>query len=514
LKRSVAALILLASTAAFCAPASAAIKTLYVSVAGPLDGCSSISPSATDNSIAIGDLLYPSAFVNGPADALQGSGVGIVAAELNSVSPEVVNYTVGSGLTWSNGTAFNAQSLVSWWQRAKLVPSVAADGYRHISSMTVSANGYTVLATFNQPFAGWSSLFRDVLASGSSLDCRLSTLKTRPTLGFYAVESVTKHSIVLRKSDLLKKGTSRYGRIVISDQLPNTPKWSTNFLGEISTVSAQTISAVSGIASLHTAIIPSTDLTVMAIGVRRANVGSPLFRQALSVSVNRQILINSQYGGATLSVKSAPFALFDAARLPGSSAGFSAPSDCLTCAVESLRAAGYTQIGSGWKSPQGSLVSIRMAVGPSSVDRATAKFIINTWRVIGIPTFQVSFSSEIGAATSVSSGSADVAIFSRSATFGPLTLARSYFGSALKDSYTTVLNNAQLTKLGLAAMADLNPASASATWLRLDSLVTHSFMVRPIFFAPKIQAWSHRFTSLVGGGSVIALVDQIPYLRP
>ena len=514
-KRSVLALLVMATTL-MVAPVSAraSVNTLYVSVPGPLDGCTSSSVNSSDFSVAVGDLLFPSAFINGPQDQPQGSGVAIASAELNSISPETVNYTISSGLKWSNGKPFSVDDLISWWQRSKAIPSVTTEGYRAITSMTVSSDAKSVVATFAKPFANWPSLFRDVQYPGVTLDCRLSNLSRRPTLGYYVVSSVSKHQIVLVKSSQLRSARARYGRVIISDLLPTFRHWASNFVGEVPSVSAQSISSISGIQQLRANVVASTNLVQLGFSAHRINMSLPAFREALGVSVNRQIMVNSIYGAATLSVKPAPLLFFTQHSSSSIASKYFAPSDCLTCALEALHRGKYSQAGGGWKDSHGKDVSLRMVIGPSAADHAAANFIVNTWRVIGIPVFQVSVNTEAKVSAALAAGSADVGISTRSVTFGPFVPARSFFGAVFADSRTQGLQSTAISNLGQVASSDLNPNSSALEWAALDSAVTHSFLARPLFFQPTIQAWSSRFTTFVGSGSVISLFDQIPSLRP
>lgn len=494
--------------------AQAAPRVLYVTLPGPLEACSILSPNASESSVAIADLLYPSAFLNGSHDQQQGTGAGIVSAELNSVAPETVNYTVGPNLKWSNGQPFTAASLVTWWQRAKTQPSVMSDGYRKIKSMTLSADHLSVLVTFSTTFANWPQLFRDVLASTSPLDCRLHNLVDRPTLGYYRVESVSRHTIVLTKSSLLHRNQVRYSKLIISDALPTTKGWAHNFVGVIPSLTPQSISLFTGISSLATQVTPSTSITEMAFAPSRPQVSSAAVREALAVSVNRQIMVNGLYGAATLSVKPAQSSLFSQGQYLASSSNSSAPTDCLTCAVEALRGAGYSQIGSGWKSPGGTPVSLRLVVGPSDADKNAASFIVNTWRVIGIPAFQVPVSTEQKAAQALAYNTADVAIFTRSTAFGPAVCARSLFGARFSDAFSFGITSPVMASLGEAIVSNLNAAQALTQWQNYDASATHAYLVRPLFSAPVIETWSQRFNSLAGGGSIMALLDQLPTLHP
>jgi ABC-type transport system substrate-binding protein len=493
--------------------ANGAVKTLYVSLPGPLDACSSISGSVTDNSFAIGDLLYPSAFLNDPHDQLVGTGAGIVSAELTSVAPETVTYTVGPNLRWSNGERFTAASLIQWWTRARFQPTVFSDGYRNISTMTPSPNGLSVVATFSQPVSNWPLLFRDVLTMKSPLDCRLKNLLSRPTLGYYSVASISKHQIILKKSFLLHKGGMRFGRIVISDLVPSVKGFARNFVGESTVVDPQTLSLISAHQELQTSVLPSAVLTQMGFSPMRSTVGTVAIRQALSISVNRQLMANAIWGSSAQNQVIAK-RLLSFSFLQQNETTLDVPADCLTCALDALKSAGYSQSGSGWRTSKGVVLAIRMTVGPASSDRAAANFIINTWRVIGIPVFRVPVATEELAAASLRHASADVAIYTRSLAFGSNVAARAYFGGPFENSYSLGLREPALGATASAASQNFNAGAAAQQWAQVDFDVSTSYFSRALFNPPVIQAWSHRFISMKGASSVISLVDQLPSLRP
>src|SRR5580704_18581028 len=172
-------------------------KTINVSLPGPFNGCTYLDPGATPTSDAINDLIVPSAFLTTSAGNLYGENGPIASAELTSLTPETIKYTITPGETWSNGTSFNGNDLVGWWLRARALKTVLSDGYRDIKTLTVSKDGYGVTAVFATPYADWNLLFRDVEALGTQGSCALSSLMTRPSLGPYSVTSATTSRVVL-----------------------------------------------------------------------------------------------------------------------------------------------------------------------------------------------------------------------------------------------------------------------------------------------------------------------------
>ena len=61
----------------------------------------------------------PSAFLTTSAGNLYGENGPIASAELTSLTPETVKYTITPNEKWSNGTSFNGNDLVGWWLRAR-----------------------------------------------------------------------------------------------------------------------------------------------------------------------------------------------------------------------------------------------------------------------------------------------------------------------------------------------------------------------------------------------------------
>ena len=149
-------------------PANPATSTLTLALPGPFNGCSVLSPLANATTSAILDLIRPSAFLTGPTNVLTGEGGAIVSAELISLHPETVVYSVDPKMHWSNGRPFSVRDLITWWRSARLLDSVNGDGYRAISSMMVAKNHTSVTATFSTDFADWNLLFRDVEQSGTT----------------------------------------------------------------------------------------------------------------------------------------------------------------------------------------------------------------------------------------------------------------------------------------------------------------------------------------------------------
>src|ERR1700691_991212 len=94
-------------------------KTINVSLPGPFNGCTFLDPGATPTTDAINDLLVPSAFLTSSAGNPIGENGPITSAELTSLTPETVKYTIAPNEKWSDGATFSGNDLLGWWRRAR-----------------------------------------------------------------------------------------------------------------------------------------------------------------------------------------------------------------------------------------------------------------------------------------------------------------------------------------------------------------------------------------------------------
>jgi len=531
--RSLGAVVILASASLLATSANAAstpsgaVNTLNLSIPGPFNGCTVLDPGATPTTSAILDLLRPSAFLTTSGGNLVGEGGAITSAELVSLSPETVVYTIAPDLRWSNGASFSGIDLVGWWLRAKQLASVQSDGYRDISSLAETNSGLTVTATFTKPYAEWNGLFRDVEALDTPLGCSWSSFLARPSIGPYEVASASANRFVLVANKDWPLDPNRFGRVVITDSsaIPASP--AAYFVGYSLNVNSATVEAASAHPSISSHIGTSSLNAEITFAPSRPLTRSLAIREALSLILIRQNIINDLYGSVTFSPSVAQSALYSqgqSAYPGGSGSGPSAQSttttvtsttqssslvDCKVCAVDLLKKAGYYKTASGWFSATGVQLTLRAAVGPTLLDKNVAALVLGQWRSDGIAVSSVSESSDQLAAYAVASDQTDVAIFTRPITTTASFSARSYAGPAYPDSYPSGVRTSQLNSLYTSGVSIFNPVTAQATWLDLDQEVMGDFWVRPLFTAPSLVEWSNTIGLVYGSISVQGLVDQV-----
>ena len=528
----VAALIVAGSSSLTSAstPASDNARTLVLSLPGPFNGCTFLGPDANPTSDAILDLVRPSAFQTTASGNLVGSQGSITSAELTSLSPETVVYTIAAKQHWSNHQPFDGRDLVAWWRRARSIPSVLSDGYRAIKSMKLSNAALTVTATFAYPYADWNLLFRDVESRLTPGGCTFRDLLSRPSLGPYRLVSANASTMVLEMNRSWPSSSSRFGRIVIEANASMPANVTTTFARYTLTVDRAQVGALSAHPSVLSHIGSASSIEELFFNAHRPLTSALAVREALSWSLDRLAMISSLWGQVTFSPSPGASALYSQGSpfYPGSPgqapsessttsttvvATPSAPvslADCFPCAVRALRSAGYVRGPLGWVTPQGLPLSIRLVKGPSALDAATAAAIVRSWAALGVSTYVVTASSEAAAAMSLAFNDADVALFDRPTNSAPSFSASSWSGPLYSDSYPSGLRLSVLNQLYSTAMNTFNPVTARTTWSTYDKTLLDAFWVRPLFTPPSLVEWSPQLQGVSGSASVPGFVDEVP----
>ena len=500
--------------------------TVIISLPGPFDGCTFLNAAPGSSSDAILDLVRPSAFQTTPAGGLAGEGGAISSAELTSLQPETVRYTLAANLHWSNGATLSGIDLVTWWQRAKHMASVLSDGYRAIKSLTVSSDGLTVTAVFGTNYADWSLLFRDVEERGVSGGCGIAKLVRDPSLGPYEVRSATPSRVVLTMNHAWPGSPNRFGRVIITtNPIPPTSARAV-FAGYSLDVSRSYVQSLSSYPTLSSRIGSSARVEELAFAPKGRSTRRILVRKALSWSLNRQAMINTLWGSVTFLPSVAQSALFSQAQNAYPGGGGTGPvgqttttttptaatnglNDCFSCAVEALKSAGYVHRASRWFDASGAPLSVALATGPSALDRAIGRLALDAWRHLGVVASIVVEPSEDAAAVAVAQNVVDASIFARSTSTAPSTTARSWSGPQYFDSFPSGVRMARVNVLFNQAVGIFNPVTADVTWLTMDRVLLNAYWVRPLFTAPTVQSWTGTLSNVVGSFLTTGFVDEV-----
>jgi peptide/nickel transport system substrate-binding protein len=143
--------------------------TVTIGVASlPVNFNPSTPAGANEVTQMVMEQVWPQAFVtDSHFDEVLGPGF-LSSAEVVSIHPQVVLYTINRNARWSDGTPVSVADFRYDWHEQVLnaarspFPGLVA-GYRDISSITGSDRGKVVRVTFSSPYADWESLFSDLV---------------------------------------------------------------------------------------------------------------------------------------------------------------------------------------------------------------------------------------------------------------------------------------------------------------------------------------------------------------
>ena len=493
------------------ASASPRVAPLVIAVPGPLTGCDALHPNVSESNQLLLDLTRPSAFVTSVQGSLRGEGGAILSAELASLNPQVVTYSLDTSLRWSNGRHFSSADLIAWWRRGRSADTVQSAGYRDITSMVASNKGSVVTATFATPFAAWPLLFRDVGQShAAALTCSLSQLLHEPSLGPYRLESLTSNHAVLVSNARWTASFNRLPRVVLttSEVVPTEPGVYAAYYPSISAALLNTLSNHPTFAS-H---IGATDaIEELQFAPHRPLTNTASLRHAWSDFIDRTSLLRSLYGDITLTPLAATSTLF-AQNEFGSALTTTTTADsggaCLSCARGLLKAAGLDEQAGRWYE-RGQQVSLTLVVGPSATDASTATRIATQWRHYGLRVNITTTKTEQAASHAVATNGADVAVFERPVGVSPWLASSGALRMRQSDAYSLGVAVPSVITADAAALADFNPVTAAAKWSVVDQALRDTGYIFPLFTPPSVTAWTTNVQNIAPSLSELGLLDQI-----
>ena len=491
--------------------ASPRMSPLVVAIPGPLSGCDALHPNLSESNQLLLDLTRPSAFVTSVQGSFRGEGGAILSAELASLNPQVVTYSLDTALRWSNGRRFSSADLIAWWHHGRSAATVQSEGYRDITSMTTSNNGSVVTATFASPFSAWPLLFRDVEQSHvTAHSCSLTQLLREPSLGPYRLESLSSNHAVLVSNTHWTASSNRLPRVVVttSQVTPNEPAVYAAYYPVISASLLNTLSNHPTFAS-H---IGATDvIEELQYAPHRALTDTATLRHAWSDFIDRTALLRSLYGDITLTPLAATSTLFAQNEFGSALTTTTSPNSgvaCLSCAHALLRAAGFEERAGQWQL-HGRGVSLVLVRGPSGTDGRTAARLVTQWRHRGLRVTVATMKTEEAASRTVATNQADVAVFERPVGVSPWLASTGALGLRQSDAFSLGVTVPGVITADAAALADFNPVTAAAKWSVVDQAFRASGYIFPLFTPPSVTAWTTNVQNIAPSLSELGLLDQI-----
>jgi ABC-type transport system substrate-binding protein len=515
--------------------------TLTVAIPGPFGGCDPGASSTTAATDAVLSLVLPSAFTPGPLSAPVGDTSVIAQAEVVSLNPQTVVYTIAPGAMWPDGTPFGVQDLVRTWQERRADTVVADLGYRDVASMTSSAAGTMLTVVFATPYSDWESLFNLVVptaTAGSS--CALPSAALDPSIGPYRITSASTSRVTLAANATWSGTAPFYTHVVVTtDPAAAVRAGGSPRLAYLPSPTLDQLQALTSTGALDSRLQHDTTIVSLDFAVRGPRALPLVVREALARLVDRSGLVNNLQAPVDDTVAPAVSHLFgqgdaDYLGVPGTPVGeFVAPAAPQPGASGSaaygdlpdvagadvlLHAAHFAKSPHGWLLPDGRAFSVCLAV-PNDVLRlvTTAQVLRHQllaqgvgvdWRDVGTVTSVASALRAGSCATGVLTRTGDGFATHEAANWlpPPTPIPADLTWTGVIDP---IVSAAAITATGM-----LNPVTAVTTWTAMDARLWNLMAGLPLYSPSVYVGWSPQVAGLLPSDTVSGFVDQIPTLVP
>jgi len=150
-------------------PVFASSGTVVVAVPSLPTNFNPWSPAGANRITAeVMEQVWPQTFVTDSEMHATTEAGFVENAEVESISPFEVVYTLNPKAVWSDGVPIGVEDFIYNWHEqlawaSQLPESGLLAGYRDISAITSSNGGSTVAVTFSQPYSEWEGLFSDLV---------------------------------------------------------------------------------------------------------------------------------------------------------------------------------------------------------------------------------------------------------------------------------------------------------------------------------------------------------------
>ena len=520
-----AAFAILGSNVPFASAKTVNTDTLHIYIPGTFNGCTSTSETSTAAFRSIMDLTRPSAFLPNSFGRLIGVRGPVVSAELTSLNPQTVVYTIDPSFLWSNGDSFSVSDLTDLIAIGRESQATWADGYHHIVSQTIGPKLKTLRVVFDNHYSEWAGMFRALEHKGLAAPCSHSQIVAQPSLGPYSLLSLSTKIAVLQANEAWPHYEQLYRTVIVeagaaADEIGATP-----FVDLRYSFTSEDLTASSSHTDRLGKIGISNHLATILYSPRRYLPSQSAVREYLSAALNRQTLINELVGEQTFSVATANSNVIGQSQIgysgtsglspvtqmtmPDNSGGvFTATGDCGSCAASMLGTGRGLRRLSDVTTFNGTPLVVRLAVGPSPRMQQLATLVQAQWRVAGVGVFVARYRTDLAASNAVAYGASDAALVEQ--TVGPVaSSAASWYGPRRSDQLDAGWRTESGNAAGIAALSTFNPVDGLHSWKLLDDEISRNFWARPLFSLPYYLRWSSSISTVLPSSSMDGLICQV-----
>jgi peptide/nickel transport system substrate-binding protein len=259
--------------------------------------------------------VLPSPFVVA-ADGAPMSNSELTTAEVISLNPQTVVYTLNPKAVWSDGVPISAADFEYAWELQRGEPDVSSPdvtsiaGYRDIASVIGSNGGHTVTVKFKRLYADWESLFNNLMPAhvmekvGWNPACPTVNPAIDLSGGPFKIGSASTSGTVTLVQNPKWWGTPANAHSIIVHIASSTEQlaqWMASGYVQVAapaTVTPAFLSQATGLPGVQSEVDTSNTLLQLDMASSLDSDLSPDMRYAIALLINRQDLVNQEVSWA------------------------------------------------------------------------------------------------------------------------------------------------------------------------------------------------------------------------
>lgn len=505
------------------------IPVLNVYIPGQFAGCTASSPGTSESLKDVLSLVRPSAFNTHPTGRFVGAGGPISSAELVSDDPQTIVITIDPNFSWSNGIPFSVDDILARIDEARTSRAAWADGFHRIARVTVGHSNKSLTVVFSEPYASWPMMFQSIESRFAARSCDLMKVAGRPSLGPYLLESLTSTRAVLVANPQFRIRSQQFRTVVVTAGATPSSTVGRPIVDYRYSFSQMDLTWLASLPGRSGKIATSQNIAAVTFSPRSSVMSDASVRKVLSLSIDRYSLINQIFGSTTQSIFPAASSLLAQGQsgYPSTQGDFpfqvtattsttqpgvnikpgSHEFDCVACATN-VTSASVTTSGHQlrWN---GSRVSVRLAVGPSSVSAAVAARVVRDWSRIGVAVRLFAVASDRQASQAVAGGSVDAAVTTAPSGYVGSSGA-TWSGPRRPDTVDFGWRSAVCNSAASAAEADFNATTSLDEWSSCDRYIAAQYWQRPLASVPYVLQWTNTVVGVQPSNTTRGFINQIP----
>jgi peptide/nickel transport system substrate-binding protein len=488
--------------------ASSVKPVLHIGVDTTFSGCDPTAQRTSSSTQMLLSLVLPETTVIQPGAVLAPAASAIIQAEVISLKPMKVVYTLAPTATWSDGSAVGIKDFIATWHDGAQGSAPTSDQYDLITSINLIANQpHSIEVEFSQPASGWRDLFSPLMPAsslGMARHCQHPSPDVDLSSGPYLIASATADGATLIENPNWTGSEPPFSAIVFTlgaNEVANSLRQA-GALGILTSNAPSEVlsNGVSSLPTVRSAAAFSNDLVSVDFSPNVGITKSRQMRVALASLLRRQGLVTAVGAGtvAGLSAAMSHFWTQGMINFSGTDSALPQSGDVNTLnapnqtydpvqAGHNLTLLGCRKVHGHWITRRGHALTVRLGVqGDDPWATAVARHLVRQWSSHGVTVDVVHFADVSLAERALRRGSISAGVVVRPTTPYLNETARWYLPS-LSGSPSVLWNGYRDSTLqGPLAQAesDMNPEDAAMMYQQIDSRLWITMSSLPIMVEP------------------------------